>query len=161
MNVAFLGMGGNLGDQRAGLHSVLRQLAENGCLVTKVSRFYITAPWGSQSLNNYTNIAVEINCDLNATELHTLTIKIETAEGRVRTSEQNADRTMDIDLLCFNQEVITSEFLKVPHPRMHLRPFVMQPLAEIAPHFIHPVLGKNFADLAEEVGTEGILEVIS
>lgn len=159
MNVAFLGMGGNLGDQRARLQSALAQLAERGCRIEKVSRYYHTAPWGSTSTNNYVNIAVQISCEMDAIALHGVTSSIEASEGRIRTEERNADRTMDIDILCFNSEVIRLPTLAIPHPRMHLRPFVLMPLSEIAPVFVHPELHRTFKELCDEVGTEGILAI--
>ncbi len=96
---------------------------------------------------------------MDAMALHTITSGIELLEGRVRTGERNADRTMDIDILCFNTDIYTSPTLEIPHPRMHLRSFVMVPLAEIDPTFRHPLLKMTFEELSTEVGTEGILAI--
>lgn len=159
MNVAFLGMGGNLGYTTEHFRSAIAYLKTEGCKVLKCSSVYTTAPWGSDSIHPYSNMVIKLTTALDAHLLLDLTRRIELLNGRVRESNRNADRTLDIDILCFNSEVISEVDLEIPHPRMHDRAFVMVPLAEIEREFIHPIQNKSFHELSIQTDPSGILAI--
>lgn len=148
-NVVFLGLGGNLGDRLESIRRTISMIEEHCGKVVKASGVYETQAWGSDSQHKYLNQVVEIETLLAAQELLDKLLNIEHLLGRSRV-KQNADRTVDIDILLYNQEILTQERLHVPHPRMHLRKFVLIPLCDIAPDLMHPVFGKNMKVLLNE-----------
>ena len=143
---AYIALGSNLGDRAQHLDQALQFLAQSpGVAVVKVSAYHETAPVGGPAGQGpYLNAAAELHTTLAADQLLRLLLDIENKLGRVR-REHHGPRTVDLDLLLFGQEKITSTNpdLIVPHPRMHERLFVLEPLAQIAPLAVHPVLGST------------------
>lgn len=150
MNVAFLCVGGNMGDRLANILEAKRQLLGMGCKMEAESGIYQTKAWGIEEAPDYYNQMLKIGTEKNGTELMTTLLDIEKSMGRIRSDNRNASRTMDMDILFFNSEIIKSELLEVPHPRLHLRRFVLEPLNEIASELIHPVLNKTIHELLIE-----------
>ncbi|WP_317896894.1 2-amino-4-hydroxy-6-hydroxymethyldihydropteridine diphosphokinase [Aurantibacillus circumpalustris] len=147
MNVAFLGLGGNIGNRFENLRKTTQLLEEFCGKIEKYSSVYETDAWGSDSKNRYFNQVIELHTHLNVEILLEKTLRIEEKLGRNRHGDQNSDRTVDIDILFFNDSVINSEQLEIPHPRLHLRKFVLIPLCELSSALCHPVLKKNMKDL--------------
>ena len=147
MNQVYLLIGGNLGDRFDFLKKA-RQGIENkiGKLV-EVSSIYETAPWGFEAEQNFLNQVILAQTDLSPQEVLRFCLGIEDELGRERESEQYESRTMDIDILFFNDEIIETKDLTVPHPKLHQRRFTLEPLAEIAPRFMHPVFNKTLQEL--------------
>ncbi len=148
----FIGMGSNLGDREARLAQALvalRGLPET--TVAAVSSLYETAPVGGPPQGPYLNAVAELECALAPLALLEALLAIEAAAGRVRDGERDGPRTLDLDLLLVDARVIESEVLTVPHPRLHLRAFVLEPLAELAPDLLHPRLGATLGELARRV----------
>jgi 2-amino-4-hydroxy-6-hydroxymethyldihydropteridine diphosphokinase len=147
MNVAFLCLGGNMGDRLANLSRAKELISEEWLTIVAESYIYETSAWGSENSPDYYNQCIKITTASDAQSLMKLLLDIEQRLGRIRTENRNESRTVDIDILLFNNEVINTPFLIVPHPRMHLRQFVLKPLNEIAGDIIHPVLKKNIRQL--------------
>jgi 2-amino-4-hydroxy-6-hydroxymethyldihydropteridine diphosphokinase len=147
MNVAFLSLGGNVGDRENNLKKA-RQLLNAHCgRLTKVSSLYETEAWGHQSGNTYLNQVVKLETKLSPVRLMLKLQQIEQELGRKRTGKGYTDRTMDIDLLFYNQAIINQKTLTVPHPRLHLRRFVLEPFCEIGGSVKHPVLRQSIQKL--------------
>lgn len=153
MSQVYLLLGGNLGDR---LNYIFEAIAEiKKCIgdVTKSSSLYQTKAWGVQTQADFLNQALEIRTDLLPSDLLANTQAIENKLGRTRL-EMWGERTMDIDILFYNYDIVNLENLIIPHPLIHLRKFVLIPLAEIAPDFIHPVLKKSINLLNSECGDD-------
>lgn len=142
MTKAYVALGANLGNPQEALQAALEDLRQTaGVGVTAVSSFYRTAPVKSSG-PDYVNAVAEVATTLAASELLHVLQRIENAHGRVRpVGVVNAPRTLDLDLLLFGKDTVATPELTVPHPRMHLRAFVLVPLLEIAPDAVIPGLG--------------------
>ena len=148
MALVYLGLGTNIGNKRKNMVTAAALLAERAGDVLSLSSFYETEPWGFASENTFLNAALELETDCSPMELLRLTQQIEREMGRTQKSDGSYhDRNIDIDILLYGNEVVHHEDLVVPHPLMQQRLFVMQPLAEIAPSLVHPVLQKSMYDL--------------
>ena len=148
---AYIALGSNLGDRAQHLDQALQFLGlVSGVTVTKVSAYHETAPVGGPAgQGKYLNAAAELHTTLEADELLRLLLSIENRLGRVR-REHHGPRTVDLDLLLYGLEKIELKGdvdLIVPHPRLHERLFVLEPLAEIAPLAVHPGMGSTIHDL--------------
>lgn len=131
---AFLSMGSNLGDRRAFLREAVDFL---GSAVTAVSPVYETDPVGGPDQDRFLNIVVELSTDLPARELLAVCHRLESSAERVRT-ERWGPRTLDVDILWIDGEIVDEEDLQIPHPRMFERRFVLAPLADMAPELVDP-----------------------
>ncbi len=141
MKEIILALGTNLGDRLQNLQEALAHLAPE-VLVTRVSSVYETEPWGYADQPRFLNQVVLAQTELKPLALLRYVKQIEDALKRVKTI-RNGPRTIDLDILFYDDIILESETLTIPHPRLAERAFVMVPLAEIAPDFIHPVLKKS------------------
>lgn len=147
MNTAYLILGSNLGDKINNLSRATTLISERAGNIIKRSEVYVTAAWGNTNQPDFVNQALAIETSLGAPELLDTLLSIEQSLGRVRTTKKWSERTMDIDILFYNNDIINSENLKVPHPYLQERMFVLVPLAEIAASFVHPELNKRIGQL--------------
>ena len=151
------GMGANLGSRAKNLREALRRVAAFRLTrVWAVSSFHETAPVGVTDQPRFLNAAVAISTALAPRALLAKLLRIEAEMGRVRTAKWGP-RLIDLDILLYGEEVIDGGGLTVPHPEMHLRRFVLDPLSEIAPLAFHPVLGKTVAQLRLDLAADGAL----
>jgi 2-amino-4-hydroxy-6-hydroxymethyldihydropteridine diphosphokinase len=148
-NLAYLSLGSNLGDRSHQLQSAIARLADLGRVVA-VSSFYETEPMEFTGQPWFLNCAVALETTANAEQLMTALLQIEKDMGRQRT-QKNGPRTIDLDILLFGDLITNSPALTIPHPAMHQRRFVLEPLAEIAPQARHPQLKKTVQELLEEL----------
>ena len=140
---AYLALGSNLGDRvghLAAARDAIRLMP--GCSIRACSSLFETAAWGSDTPQpDYLNAVIAVDTTLTPLQLWQHTSAIEQAHGRMRNDEKNAARTLDIDLLLYDDIIVNTSHLTLPHPRMHLRKFVLQPLLEIAPDIVIPERG--------------------
>lgn len=156
---AFLGIGSNLGDKQAYLDMAVMELGRDSSIVVKKKSSYIvTEPVGPVEQPDFLNGVVEIETTLEPYELLTLIHDIEQEAGRERIIHWGP-RTLDIDILLFDDMVINSRDLTIPHPEMHKRQFVLEPMAEIAPYIYHPTLSRNITQLLNDLKQSGYASV--
>lgn len=147
MNRIFLSLGSNLGDRRKNLESAVILLEKQAGHIEARSVMYETESWGFSSDISFYNQAVELYSSKDPSQLMKILHEIERECGRRHISVRYAPRTVDLDILFFNNCIIRTPDLVLPHPTLHLRRFVLIPLAEIAPHVIHPVLHRSIEQL--------------
>lgn len=153
-----VGLGSNLGDRRGHLRAALAEMRRAGRLLV-VSPLYETEPVGLREQPLFLNAVAKLETELAARQLLEQLLEIEAERGRVR-DEKDGPRTLDLDLLLYGDEVIEEEGIAVPHARMHLRRFVLTPLAAVAPGWRHPLLGKTVEELLASVEDRaGVAEV--
>ncbi len=147
MRAALIG-GGNLGDVSKALERALAIVAAEAGAVEAVSGVYRSAPWGFEASEDFLNQVWIIDTPLTAHELLDVTQGIERRLGRTEKSDGTyRSRTMDIDILFYGDAIVDTPRLKIPHPLLHKRDFVLTPLREAAPGWVHPVLGKKVEEL--------------
>jgi len=146
MSKVFLSIGGNLGDRFENINLAVSNINENVGDIKKQSSIYETKAWGNENQPDYLNMTLEVETLFLPQELLKILQRIEIDLGRKRHEKWGA-RTIDIDILFYDHEIIDLDDLKIPHPLMTIRKFVLLPMLEIAPDFIHPVLKQNIKSI--------------
>ena len=148
----YLGIGSNLGDKKLNLKTAVEEISELAIL-KKVSEIYHSKAWGYQSKNDFMNQVVLIETKLQNDELFFKLKEIEQKAGRITTNKGYTDRILDIDILFIGNQIFDTSFLTIPHPKLHLRKFVLEPLLELEDIY-HPVLKKKISVLLKEIKQE-------
>jgi 2-amino-4-hydroxy-6-hydroxymethyldihydropteridine diphosphokinase len=149
MNKVYLLIGGNMGDRLANIHRAWIEIEMQIGAIIQKSAIYETEAWGLKEQPSFYNQAICAQTHFNPKSLLEQLVKIEASMGRQRDITWGP-RTMDLDIIYFNHEIVSIDQLSIPHPRMHQRNFVLTPLVEIAPDYIHPVLGLTTTQLLKD-----------
>jgi len=156
MSLTYIGLGSNLSDPQAQIAAALDQLKQlEQCTVCQISSLYFSRPMGPQDQPDYMNAVVAIETNLTAIALLEQLQAIEKNAGRVRKDNRWGARVLDLDMLLFDQQVINTERLTIPHYGLKQREFVLLPLAEIAPNLLLPD-GDSIQGLAKQIEKNGL-----
>jgi 2-amino-4-hydroxy-6-hydroxymethyldihydropteridine diphosphokinase len=148
MPIAYLSLGSNIGDKAAQITQALDRLAKV-LKVKRVSPYYLTEPVGLKDQPWFVNCVVEVETEKDPEKLLLALRSIEKKMGKTKKNE-NGPRTIDIDILFYDDQVVNRKNLVIPHPRLHTRLFVLRPMMDLIPHFVHPVLHKTIQELYDE-----------
>ncbi len=152
MAIVYLSLGSNYGDRIGYVQQAASLLGTcDGISIVRTSAFYETEPWGMNSENWFVNAVLEVKTILTPKKLLEECQRIETQLGRKRSGNGYVDRTIDIDILFYNKDIINEENLIIPHKFVHLRAFTLVPLLELVPNFEHPVLHKTISELHSDL----------
>jgi len=158
-HVAYILLGSNLGDRLSYLHRAMELMNEHSGTITAVSHVYETEPWMMMSDLPFLNQAAKLETDLRPSLLLKSLQGVQQMLGRSH-SEKMTGRTIDLDIGLYDDEEISSAELKIPHPRLHLRNFVLAPLSEIAGHVIHPVFKLTISELYKHSSDDGEVSIL-
>jgi 2-amino-4-hydroxy-6-hydroxymethyldihydropteridine diphosphokinase len=152
MSIVYLGLGTNIGDKKFNLRQAFIEIELSIGTILESSSFYESEPWGFESENQFLNAVIVVDTNFTPLELLEQLKAIERKMGRIEKNKSGyADRIIDIDILFFNNEVIHSPILTIPHKFLHKRDFVLFPLLEITPDFVHPLLESTIEELANRI----------
>lgn len=146
MNKIYLLLGSNMGNNKKQLSIAVKYIENEIGIITRSSGLYITAAWGNVKQADFLNQVVVVETALSARQMMHTILNIEKKMGRVRTVK-NAPRIIDIDILFFNKEIIEEKGISIPHPQIPNRRFVLVPMNELSPQFIHPIINKTIHQL--------------
>ena len=146
----WIGLGTNLGHRIQNLENALKAMEDYGCSIKAVSHIYESEPWGFESKHTFFNQSIVVETNHSAVELLKILKEIEMNSGRKYKKGEYIDRIIDLDILFYEDKVIQSDSLIIPHPLLHERLFVLYPLAEISPGKKHPVSGKTVSELLND-----------
>ncbi len=150
MDKSYLSLGSNRGDREANLEKAIKMLSDWAGNVIAESSLFETPPWKMADSTDFLNQVILLETDLTQGKLMETIFQIETILGRIRIQKKYEPRTIDIDILFFNDFIVNKDGLIIPHPLLQERRFVLEPMAEIAPEFIHPVFQKSVSKLLAE-----------
>ncbi|MCD8198628.1 MAG: 2-amino-4-hydroxy-6-hydroxymethyldihydropteridine diphosphokinase [Phascolarctobacterium sp.] len=154
MSAVYIALGSNLGDREENLKTALKKLEEKGLEIIKVSSFFETEPYGVKNQPMFLNAACGVKTNLPPEGLLKLLLSIEQEMGRKR-CRRWGERNIDLDLLFYDDIVLNTQDLILPHPDLQNRDFVLAPLMEIAPDFLHPVLKKTIKEIKNDMQNKG------
>ncbi len=148
-------MGSNIGRREENIKKAIKLLEEEDINIAKMSSFYLTVPMFFQHQPSFLNVAVEIKTDVFPYQLLWIVKNVEKRMGR-RSLFKNAPRIIDIDILFYEDFIIETSTLEIPHPGVESRPFFIIPMVEIAPYFVHPRIGATMVDIARRRVLRGV-----
>ena len=149
----FISLGSNIGDRLAYIQQAVSLLSMTDKIkIVKSSSFYETEPWGNKNQNWFVNAAVALDTELSPVELLKLCQSVEMQLGRNRVNQEKwSERTIDIDILMYDNLIMSNDILSIPHPYMHKRAFVLVPMLEVKSDLVHPVFKKTISELYDEL----------
>ena len=153
MTRCYILFGSNQGDKKALLEEACRQIEIHCGMLAERSSDYLSEPWGFEAAEWFLNALLVVETELEPDELMDELLTIEKELGRVRHPEKKGycSRTADLDILYYGDQIINTEKVTVPHPRLHLRKFALEPLCEVIPDFLHPVFNLSQTQLLEQL----------
>jgi 2-amino-4-hydroxy-6-hydroxymethyldihydropteridine diphosphokinase len=149
-NTAYLLLGSNRGNRLFMISKALVEINKRIGVIIKRSSLYETEPWGFEDETFFVNFLIAVSTELDPEILLKEIKEIETILGRFQNAEQNESRNIDIDIIFYNNNIFNNEILKIPHPLITQRRFVLTPLNEIIPNFVHPIEKKTIFQLLSE-----------
>lgn len=156
----YLSLGSNQGDRLGSLLKASKLIDLQIGKIAKFSPVFESEPWGFQADTSFYNMVIEVETNLNSKKILSTILEIEKSLGRERLGKEYSSRSIDIDILFFGDRIVADENLKIPHPKMHLRKFVLKPMDDIAPDFVHPFLHKSIAELLAESVDKNAVEIV-
>ena len=149
----FISLGSNVGDRLANIQQAVSLLSMTDKIkIVKSSSFYETEPWGNKNQNWFVNATVALDTELSPVELLKLCQSVEMQLGRNRVNQEKwSERTIDIDILMYDNLIMSNDILSIPHPYMHKRAFVLVPMLEVKSDLVHPVFKKTISELYDEL----------
>ena len=153
MNKTYLLLGSNMGNSQLQLTRAKNKISKQIGIIIRQSKLYITSAWGNTNQPDFLNQVIVVETQLSSIKTMQTILLIEKQMGRLRTVK-NAPRLIDIDILYFNKEVIDIKLLRLPHPEIQNRRFVLIPLNELSPNFLHPLFGKSNHQLLTDCNDE-------
>lgn len=157
----FLSLGTNIGNKLANLSTAIAEIEKNIGHINQQSAIFETEAWGFESDSNFFNQVIILESNLEPTQLIDSCLKIEKKMGRERNRTGNYEsRIIDVDILFYGDSIVNEDNLSIPHPLLQKRRFILEPLNEIAPDFIHPVLGKSISKLLEDCTDTGLVKFV-
>ena len=157
----FVLLGSNLGDREHLVNQACKMIGERCGKIVAESSLYESEPWGFQSEHWFLNQVVEVQTQLSPDEMMRQLLEIEKELGRDRSTphEGYVSRPMDLDILYFGNQIVDTQLVTAPHPRLHQRRFTLLPLCDIAPDFVHPTMKKTNLQLLDECQDTGIVHI--
>ena len=154
---SYIGIGSNLGNKEENIRKAIK-LIRNKSKILKISSLYKTEPVGYKGQDNFLNAVVLVETELSAKDLLLFLQSIEKELKRVKTVK-NGPRTIDLDILFYNNLILDNKDLIIPHPRLHERKFVLVPFVQINPNFVHPIFKKSITELYSELDSTDLVEL--
>lgn len=156
----YLGIGGNLGDRLNNIKTVINKITEKIATPQNISPIYLSEPWGFSHAKYFTNAVIKLETDISPTKLLDIILDIESELKRIRTKTGYEGRTMDIDILYIGNKKINLTNLKVPHPKIKDRLFVLLPLKDVNPDFVDPITNKNIDKMISDCNDKSKIKKI-
>lgn len=154
MENVFIGLGSNIGQKALNIKKAIKLIGEDiSGVCLKCSSLFSSPPWGVEDQEEFVNSVILIKTDLSAKELLAKLLLIEEKMGRIR-EKKWGPRIIDLDIIFYGSKIIKEEGLNVPHPYMHVRAFVLKPMAQLNDDFIHPEINKSIKELMNEIKEE-------
>ena len=160
MDIAYLLLGSNMGDRMSNINSAIQKIGLICGEIIQISALYETAAWGYTDQDSFLNQVVVLNSSMHPTQLMLHLLEIEKEIGRKRDFKYGP-RTIDIDILMYDKEIINNSILTIPHPELTNRRFALIPLEEVAGEIIHPILNQNITQLLKDCTDNGHVQKFS
>lgn len=152
-HLAYIAFGSNIGDRRANILAAMDKMRERGMDFLEISTMYETEAYGVTDQPKFINCVALIRTELSPIILMETLLEVEESLGRVR-ERKWGPRTVDLDIIFYDHKIVSFANLTIPHPDMQNRTFVLEPLSELAPHYVHPMLHKTVTELLDELKEE-------
>ncbi len=161
MAKVYFSLGSNQGDRLTYLVEAIQHIEKRVGKVLSFSEVFESEPWGFDADTNFYNMAIIAETELSPEHILEIILQTEKAMGRLRSGAAYSSREIDVDILFYDTLILKSDSLTIPHPRLHKRKFVLEPLAGIAPDYMHPVLQTTIAVLNSRVDNDSLIKIVA